>query len=149
MVSSDLDLLSHSHVQCDQFIGPASTNKDASYSTAESVLNALQFLFYIVLLVVTLHPYPCLTFSFLVLSFVKFILIFLSHFLTVSPQPPVILGLEREEVKAGRTLVLRCVSQGGNPLATLHWTKVNLRRHLLRKLRDTHTVTLARRGIFV
>ncbi|CAN9514347.1 unnamed protein product [Ophioblennius macclurei] len=39
------------------------------------------------------------------------------------PQPPVILGLEREEVKAGRVLVLECVSHGGNPLATLHWTK--------------------------
>ncbi|KAG8010152.1 Nephrin, partial [Nibea albiflora] len=39
------------------------------------------------------------------------------------PQPPVIVGLEREEVKAGRTLILECVSHGGNPLATLHWTK--------------------------
>ncbi|XP_034730728.1 nephrin isoform X2 [Etheostoma cragini] len=39
------------------------------------------------------------------------------------PQPPVIVGLEREEVKAGRMLVLECVSYGGNPLATLHWTK--------------------------
>ncbi|XP_026149975.1 nephrin isoform X2 [Mastacembelus armatus] len=39
------------------------------------------------------------------------------------PQPPVIMGLEREEVKAGRMLVLECVSYGGNPLATLHWTK--------------------------
>ncbi|XP_076592491.1 nephrin [Chaetodon auriga] len=39
------------------------------------------------------------------------------------PQPPVIVGLEREEVKAGRMLVLECVSHGGNPLATLHWTK--------------------------
>ncbi|XP_037641863.1 nephrin isoform X1 [Sebastes umbrosus] len=39
------------------------------------------------------------------------------------PQPPVIVGLEREEVKAGRVLVLECVSHGGNPLATLHWTK--------------------------
>ncbi|XP_026225697.1 nephrin isoform X2 [Anabas testudineus] len=39
------------------------------------------------------------------------------------PQPPVIVGLEREEVKAGRMLVLKCVSHSGNPLATLHWTK--------------------------
>uniref|UniRef100_G3NY17 NPHS1 adhesion molecule, nephrin n=1 Tax=Gasterosteus aculeatus aculeatus TaxID=481459 RepID=G3NY17_GASAC len=39
------------------------------------------------------------------------------------PQPPVILGLEREDVKAGRILVLECVSHGGNPLASLHWTK--------------------------
>ncbi|KAM8734312.1 nephrin isoform 1-T1 [Acanthopagrus schlegelii] len=39
------------------------------------------------------------------------------------PQPPVIVGLEREEVRAGRVLVLECVSHGGNPLATLHWTK--------------------------
>ncbi|TKS81922.1 Nephrin Renal glomerulus-specific cell adhesion receptor [Collichthys lucidus] len=44
-------------------------------------------------------------------------------FLAVPPQPPVIVGLEREEVKAGRTLILECVSHGGNPLATLHWTK--------------------------
>uniref|UniRef100_A0A672H2F9 NPHS1 adhesion molecule, nephrin n=1 Tax=Salarias fasciatus TaxID=181472 RepID=A0A672H2F9_SALFA len=49
--------------------------------------------------------------------------IFVSGFLTVPPQPPVIVGLEREEVKAGRVLVLECVSHGGNPLATLHWTK--------------------------
>ncbi|XP_041649263.1 nephrin [Cheilinus undulatus] len=39
------------------------------------------------------------------------------------PQPPVIVGLSREEVKAGRTLTVECVSHGGNPLATLHWTK--------------------------
>ncbi|XP_029928509.1 nephrin [Myripristis murdjan] len=39
------------------------------------------------------------------------------------PQPPFIEGLERDEVKAGRMLTLVCVSQGGNPLATLHWTK--------------------------
>ncbi|KAM8869116.1 nephrin isoform 2-T3 [Spinachia spinachia] len=39
------------------------------------------------------------------------------------PQRPVILGLEREDVKAGRTLVLECVSHGGNPLASLRWTK--------------------------
>ncbi|XP_035493653.2 nephrin isoform X1 [Scophthalmus maximus] len=39
------------------------------------------------------------------------------------PQPPVIVGLDSEEVKAGRMLVLECVSHGGNPLATLHWTK--------------------------
>ncbi|XP_054478340.1 nephrin [Anoplopoma fimbria] len=39
------------------------------------------------------------------------------------PQPPVIVGLEREEVKAGRILMLECVSHGGNPLASLQWTK--------------------------
>ncbi|KAM9352918.1 nephrin [Symphorus nematophorus] len=39
------------------------------------------------------------------------------------PQPPVIVGLEREEVIAGRVLTMVCVSHGGNPLATLHWTK--------------------------
>ncbi|KAK5862467.1 hypothetical protein PBY51_017860 [Eleginops maclovinus] len=39
------------------------------------------------------------------------------------PQPPVILGLEREEVKERSMLMLECVSHGGNPLATLHWTK--------------------------
>ncbi|TNN62988.1 Nephrin [Liparis tanakae] len=40
-----------------------------------------------------------------------------------SPQPPVMVGLEREEVKAGRMLVLECVSHGGNPLSSLQWTK--------------------------
>ncbi|XP_039974300.1 nephrin [Xiphias gladius] len=39
------------------------------------------------------------------------------------PQPPVIVGLDREEVKAGRMLMLECLSHGGNPLANLHWTK--------------------------
>ncbi|KAJ0000289.1 hypothetical protein NQD34_012131, partial [Periophthalmus magnuspinnatus] len=39
------------------------------------------------------------------------------------PQPPVILGLERQEVRAGTTLVLECVCQSGNPLANLQWTK--------------------------
>lgn len=49
-----------------------------------------------------------------------------SHFPTVPPQPPVIIGLETGEVKAGRILTLVCVSHGGNPLATLHWSKVKL-----------------------
>ncbi|XP_074539357.1 nephrin [Halichoeres trimaculatus] len=39
------------------------------------------------------------------------------------PQPPAIVGLLGEEVQAGRMLTLECVSHGGNPLATLHWTK--------------------------
>ncbi|XP_051535079.1 nephrin [Myxocyprinus asiaticus] len=39
------------------------------------------------------------------------------------PQAPVIVGLENEEVKAGTSLRLVCMSYGGNPLATLHWTK--------------------------
>ncbi|KAM9404068.1 LOW QUALITY PROTEIN: nephrin [Salvelinus alpinus] len=40
------------------------------------------------------------------------------------PQHPVIQGLDREGlVKRGTMLKLVCVSQGGNPLATLHWTK--------------------------
>uniref|UniRef100_A0A4W5R526 Ig-like domain-containing protein n=1 Tax=Hucho hucho TaxID=62062 RepID=A0A4W5R526_9TELE len=43
---------------------------------------------------------------------------------SVPPQHPVILGLDREgPVKRGTILKLVCVSQGGNPLATLHWTK--------------------------
>lgn len=70
MLSSDLDLLSHSHVECAQFIGPVSTNRDASYWIAKSVLIAVQFLFYVVLLMVTpppcfpelLHPISSLTF---------------------------------------------------------------------------------------
>lgn len=63
--------------------------------------------------------------------------IFVSRFLAVPPQPPVIVGLEREEVKAGRILVLECVSYGGSPLATLLWTKVIFLHHLLRRLSDT------------
>ncbi|XP_047213993.1 nephrin isoform X4 [Girardinichthys multiradiatus] len=39
------------------------------------------------------------------------------------PEPPYIIGLDRDEFKAGRLLVLECVSHGGNPLATLQWTK--------------------------
>uniref|UniRef100_A0A672MEJ0 Nephrin-like n=1 Tax=Sinocyclocheilus grahami TaxID=75366 RepID=A0A672MEJ0_SINGR len=39
------------------------------------------------------------------------------------PQAPVIMGLENEEVKAGSFLRVVCMSYGGNPLATLHWTK--------------------------
>ncbi|XP_026790730.3 LOW QUALITY PROTEIN: nephrin [Pangasianodon hypophthalmus] len=39
------------------------------------------------------------------------------------PQAPVIEGLRTEEVKAGTYLRLVCLSYGGNPLATLHWTK--------------------------
>lgn len=153
MLSSDLDLLSHSHVECAQFIGPVSTNRDAPYSIAKSVLIAVQFLFYVILLMVTPIPvslsyrisFPPSPFFFLFPSlsppmpfpFVKSIFIFVSCFLAVPPQPPVIVGLEREEVKAGRMLVLECVSHGGNPLATLHWTKVNLRHHLLRRLCNT------------
>lgn len=63
--------------------------------------------------------------------------IFVSRFLPVPPQPPVIVGLEKDEVKAGRMLVLECVSYGGSPLATLLWTKVNLLHHLLRTISDT------------
>ncbi|KAM9310025.1 nephrin [Pholidichthys leucotaenia] len=40
-----------------------------------------------------------------------------------SPQSPVIWGLQNEEVQAGKMLKLECVSYGGNPLATLQWTK--------------------------
>ncbi|NP_001035777.1 nephrin precursor [Danio rerio] len=39
------------------------------------------------------------------------------------PQAPMIMGLENEEVKAGSFLKVVCMSYGGNPLATLHWTK--------------------------
>ncbi|XP_015232335.1 PREDICTED: nephrin [Cyprinodon variegatus] len=47
------------------------------------------------------------------------------------PDPPYIIGLERNEIIAGKLLVLECVSDGGNPLATLQWTKVNSLQHLL------------------
>ncbi|CAL8248752.1 unnamed protein product [Lota lota] len=39
------------------------------------------------------------------------------------PRPPVIRGLEGEEVRGGSVLTLVCVSQGGNPLAAVHWMK--------------------------
>lgn len=61
-LSSDLDLLSHSHVECAQFIGPVSTNRHAFHSIAKSVL------FYVILLMVTpscflelLHPFSSIT----------------------------------------------------------------------------------------
>lgn len=64
---------------------------------------------------------------YLLFPFVKTFFFFgVSHFPTVPPQPPVIIGLETGEVKAGRILTLVCVSHGGNPLATLHWSKVKL-----------------------
>ena len=73
MLSSDLDLLSHSHVQCAQFIGLVATNRHAPHSIAESVLITgafsfscfFFFFFYVVPLMVTpscrspewLHPF--------------------------------------------------------------------------------------------
>ncbi|GAA6080091.1 nephrin isoform X1, partial [Tachysurus ichikawai] len=39
------------------------------------------------------------------------------------PQAPVMEGLRSEEVNAGTHLQLVCLSYGGNPLATLHWSK--------------------------
>lgn len=60
------------------------------------------------------------------ICFFLFFFFGVSHFPTVPPQPPVIIGLETGEVKAGRILTLVCVSHGGNPLATLHWSKVKL-----------------------
>ncbi|XP_060744670.1 nephrin [Tachysurus vachellii] len=39
------------------------------------------------------------------------------------PQAPVMEGLRSEEVNAGTHLRLVCLSYGGNPLATLHWSK--------------------------
>ncbi|XP_047676954.1 nephrin isoform X2 [Tachysurus fulvidraco] len=39
------------------------------------------------------------------------------------PQAPVMEGLRSEEVNAGTHLRLVCLSFGGNPLATLHWSK--------------------------
>uniref|UniRef100_A0AAY4AUH0 NPHS1 adhesion molecule, nephrin n=1 Tax=Denticeps clupeoides TaxID=299321 RepID=A0AAY4AUH0_9TELE len=41
----------------------------------------------------------------------------------VPPHPPVIIGLESEEVKAGTVLKLKCLSNGGNPLPMMHWKK--------------------------
>lgn len=57
MLSSGPGLLSHSHAGCAQFIGPVSTNRHASHSIAQSVLIGVQFLFYVILLMVT--PFYC------------------------------------------------------------------------------------------
>lgn len=158
MFSSGPGLLSPSHAGCTQFIGPVSTNRHASHSIAKSVLIGVQFLFYVALMMVT--PSCCFpellrfpsppspfffppVFIFFPLPSAPFSLhqalcLFLSLvFLAVPPRPPVIVGLERAEVRAGRVLLLKCVSHGGNPLASLHWTKVNLFLHLLRRLCDT------------
>ena len=83
----------------------------------------------------SLHPFfPHLfLFSFLSPSMplsTPFVL-FISCLWADPPNPPVIVGLEREEVKAERMLKLECISYGGNPLATLHWTKVMRMYHLL------------------
>lgn len=53
MLSSGPGLLSHSPAGCAQFIGPVSTNRHASHSIAKSVLIGVQFLFYVILLMVT------------------------------------------------------------------------------------------------
>lgn len=137
MLSSDLDLLSHSHVEFGQFIGPVSTNTDAPFSIAKSVLIAVQLLFYVILRPATplplsyfiaFPPPSFLSVFFKPLTFVNYIYMFVLCFIPVPPQPPVIVGLERDEVKAGRILVLECVSHGGNPLANLQWTNV---KHLV------------------
>ncbi|KAK4805186.1 hypothetical protein QYF61_017989 [Mycteria americana] len=41
----------------------------------------------------------------------------------MTPNPPVIEGLESPDVRAGDTLRLVCVVRGGNPLPSLHWEK--------------------------
>lgn len=72
MLSSDLDLLSCSLVECAQFIGLVSTNRDAPYSIAKSILITVQFLFHVILLLAIpsscfpkfLHPiFPLILFS--------------------------------------------------------------------------------------
>lgn len=91
---------------------------------------ALQFLFYVTPPMVSkLHRSSSSISLYPFFPSVK--CLFLPLLLPDPPQPPVIIGLEGEEVKAGSLLLLQCVSYGGNPLATLHWTKVNLWRHLL------------------
>lgn len=91
---------------------------------------ALPFLFYVTpLMVSAARPFLLFNQPLLFLPFIK--CLFLSLLLPDPPQPPVINGLEGGEVQAGRLLLLQCVSDGGNPLATLHWTKVNLLFHLL------------------
>ncbi|XP_023820316.1 nephrin [Oryzias latipes] len=39
------------------------------------------------------------------------------------PDAPFIVNLDRDEVRAGRMLMLECVSGSGNPLAALRWSK--------------------------
>ncbi|XP_043935263.1 nephrin [Protopterus annectens] len=41
------------------------------------------------------------------------------------PDPPTIRGLDQPTIKAGETVLLVCSSSGGNPLATLQWSKNN------------------------
>lgn len=42
--------------------------------------------------------------------------------LSVPPDPPEIVGyVEGEVLRAGNAVTLRCVSRGGNPLATVLW----------------------------
>lgn len=96
----------------------------------EHVPAALPFLFYVApLMVSAARPFLLFNQPLPFLPFIK--CLFLPLLLPDPPQPPVINGLEGEEVQAGRLLLLQCVSYGGNPLATLHWTKVNLSCHLL------------------
>lgn len=78
------------------------------------------------------------------LPFLPFIkCLFLPLLLADPPQPPVINGLEGEEVQAGKLLLLQCVSYGGNPLPALHWTKVNRSCHLLWRHYQQLLVTLS------
>lgn len=108
----------------------------------EHFLVALPFLFYVTpLMVSAARPFLLFNQSLPFLPFIKYL--FLPLLLLDPPQPPVINGLEGEEVQAGRLLLLQCVSFGGNPLATLHWTKVNLSCHLLFRLFQQLLVTLS------
>lgn len=127
MLPSDADLLSQSHAESSQFIGPNLTDRQVPTLLPRAALAALLFVFYVTLPMVS----PSCTVLSLHSPFIK--CLFSPLVLPDPPQPPVIIGLEGEEVKAGSLLLLQCVSYGGNPLATLHWTKVNLSRHLLRR----------------
>ena len=140
MLSSELEPLLCSQDKCCQFIGPVSTNrKDApllikpSVRSSQCIFLTLSILSFCHLLCFWCFISPSLFLLlplFLSPHFLPFfpkMLLHLSLSLSTSvpPQHPVIQGLDREgPVKRGTMLKLVCVSQGGNPLATLHWTKI-------------------------
>lgn len=144
MLSSELEPLLCSQDKCCRFIGPVSTNREdapllikPSVRSSQCIFLTLSILSFCHLLCFWWFISPPLSPSFFLLLPLFLSIHFLSFFpkmlfhlslslsTSVPPQHPVIQGLDREgPVKRGTMLKLVCVSQGGNPLATLHWTKV-------------------------
>lgn len=140
MLSSELEPLLCSQDKCCRFIGPVSTNREDAPLLIKPSVHSSQCIF-LTLSILSFCHLLCF-WCFISPSLFLLLPLFLSpHFLpffpkmllhlslslstSVPPQHPVIQGLDREgPVKRGTMLKLVCVSQGGNPLATLHWTKV-------------------------